>query len=174
MIRHDFQLKDTVASRSQAAGRLNKPGESLLVERGVPRLLLMKCPCGCGDEIPINLDARAGQAWRFYVRRGRASLFPSVWRDTGCGAHFIVWNNRIYLFSTDEDGLSDQDDMSDALRSNVLRQLSPTRWAHYEDVAGELDEIPWDVLFACRSLVRRRVVEEGKGHHRGSFRRRED
>jgi hypothetical protein len=36
-------------------------------------------------------------------------------------------------------------------------------------IADELDEVPWDVLAVCRSLVRRGVLEEGLAQQRELF-----
>ena len=33
-------------------------GEFVIVERGKPRLIVMRCPCGCGDHLFINVDER--------------------------------------------------------------------------------------------------------------------
>ena len=73
---------------------LHEPGEAVLVSRGHDRLLVMRCPCACGDDIIVNLDREAGPAWVLYQRRRGTSLYPSVWRDTGCGSHFVVWEDR--------------------------------------------------------------------------------
>src|SRR5438046_1670937 len=93
-----LHLQGTVASRSDSSGMLRVAGDGVLVERGRPRVLLLMCPCGCGEELAIMLDDQAGPAWRFYRRGGSVTLFPSVWRDTGCESHFILWKDRIYLF----------------------------------------------------------------------------
>src|SRR6267378_4236509 len=78
---------------------VSAPGDAVLIERGTPRWLLLACPCGCGAELPINLDRRAGKAWRVY-KHGTTTLsvYPSVWRDTDCGSHFIIWRGNILLF----------------------------------------------------------------------------
>jgi hypothetical protein len=55
-------LKGVVRSRRETAGLLKSPGDAILVERGTPRWLLLLCPCGCGAELPINLDSRTGPA----------------------------------------------------------------------------------------------------------------
>lgn len=39
----------------------------------------------------------------------------------------------------------------------------------FVDLAGKLDEVPWDVLSLCRYLVRRGVAEEQPGEPRGIF-----
>jgi hypothetical protein len=43
----------------------------------------------------VNLDPRAGPAWKLYDREDSLTLFPSVWRESGCEAHFILWRNRL-------------------------------------------------------------------------------
>jgi hypothetical protein len=76
--------------RDQAEATLGQPGDASLILRGRPRAIVMACPDGCGETLVVNLDGRAGKAWRFDMRRGGLTLFPSVWRDGGCGSHFIV------------------------------------------------------------------------------------
>src|SRR6266702_3855520 len=93
-----LSLKRVVESRADASGQLHSPGDAVLIKRGSPRWLLLKCPCGCGEQIPVNLDARAGKAWRLYRNKTGLTLFPSVWRDTGCEAHFIIWRDQIVTF----------------------------------------------------------------------------
>src|SRR5205814_291355 len=94
-----LSLKAVVGSRADVAKQLQLPGDAVLIQRGQPRWLLLKCPCGCGDEIPVNLDKRAGKAWRLYGdAHAPVTLFPSVWRDTGCESHFIIWRGEILLF----------------------------------------------------------------------------
>src|ERR1039457_1764232 len=91
-------LKSVVGSRAEAEGLLRMPGDAVLIQRGQPRWLLLKCPCGCGDEIPLKLDQRAGKSWRLDGdAKSAVTLFPSVWRDTGCRSHFIIWRDRILL-----------------------------------------------------------------------------
>jgi hypothetical protein len=75
---------------------LNEPGDAVLVRRGVLRSMVMSCPDGCGEVLTVNLDGRAGKAWRHYARGDDVSLFPSVWRDSGCESHYILWRSRIY------------------------------------------------------------------------------
>ena len=88
-------FKGEVEQRDEGNRLLSAPGDVVLVNRGTPRALLIKCPDGCGDNLAINLDDRTGKAWRLYDRGNRMTLVPSVWRDSGCGAHFIVWKDRI-------------------------------------------------------------------------------
>jgi hypothetical protein len=170
-----FRFAKVVSTRGEASAHLNSPGDAVLVERGRPRLLMLSCPCGCGEELPINLDARAGPAWRLYRnRRTGISLFPSVWRESGCQSHFIIWGEKIFLFGQydgDEDLTETRSLLTDSgepLADAVRRQLSdlPTPFG---EIAEQLDAIPWDVLTICRQLVRAGLAREGKGKERGSF-----
>lgn len=163
-----------MGSRTEASKHLHSPGDAVLVERGVPRWLLMSCPCGCGAEIPINLDARAGKAWRLYrTAKWGLSLYPSVWRDTDCGSHFIIWRDNILLFGRrDEDFESPSSDTETArLAQAALARLPSQGSVSFADVADALGEIPWDVLHALRYLVRQGLALEGRGKEHGIFSR---
>jgi hypothetical protein len=168
-----IRFRGTVARLSDASAHLELPGDTVLVERGRPRLLMISCPCGCGELFPINLDPRAGPAWRLYSdpRRG-VSLYPSVWRESGCESHYVIWRNRIYLFGTYEDELdSASADELTKLVELVMDRLPSEGLVSFYDIAESLNAIPWDVLTVCRRLVRMRVAREGKGKQRGSFAR---
>ena len=170
-----LSVKAIVATRAEVSDQLKLPGDAVLIQRDQPRWLLLKCPCGCSDEIPVNLDRRAGKAWRFYRdARLRVSVFPSIWRDTGCGSHFIVWRDQILLFGREDDELTSSPHHPDlrALARRLLERWPLNGWASYVEIADELDEIPWDVLDACRDLARANSFDEGRGPHQGLFRRR--
>jgi len=171
--RNKFTLKAEVTSRAGVSDLLQAPGDAVLIERGVPRWLIIKCPCGCGDEIPVNLDKRAGKAWRLYRNHAGVTLFPSVWRDTGCEAHFIIWRDRIVTFGG---RLSSDNLPGPSLDLTELARRSLAAWptgiyASYVDVADQLGEIPWDVQEACFKLVAAGLMVEGKGTARGTFRK---
>lgn len=166
-----LKFKGTVQLRSEATGLLKSPGDAVLIERGRPRWLLISCPCGCGDEFPINLDPRAGPAWRLYKnQRTGLSLFPSVWRDSGCCSHYIIWRNQIMLFGQNEDEFDNtaQIDGIDFAKM-VLDQLPTKGLVDFTEVADSLGEIPWDVLMVCRQLTRKGLAREGVDKQRGSF-----
>jgi hypothetical protein len=158
-------FKGQTEHQSMAASLLREAGDIALVKRGVPRSVVILCPDGCGERITVNLDARSGPAWRLYHKHGRFSLFPSVWRESGCEAHFILWNDVIYWSSFDDLTL----DNSAALQKRVLAAMNKTLTA-YSEIAAKLDEIPWAVLLACRALVGSDDVEEGMGSKKGFFR----
>ncbi len=168
-----LQLKATVDGRSNADSYLNSPGDAVLVTRGSPRWLVMSCPCGCGEVIPINLDPRSGPAWEYYdgAKRG-LTVFPSVWRDTGCRSHFIIWYGRIFLFGGEsEDGeFNVPPEVQQSLNSRVPKKLSE-QLVHFREIARQLDAVPWDVEHVCRQLVRTGYAREGTGKQRGFFAR---
>lgn len=171
MKRSKIELKDVVSSRAGVSDLLQSPGDAVLIERGVPRWLMLKCPCGCGEEIPVNLDKRAGKAWRLYRSKTGMTLFPSVWRDTGCESHFIIWRDQIVTFG-DYSGADNSPGPSldlTQLARQVLAAWPTGSYVSYVDVADQLGEIPWDVQEACFRLVRAGFMIEGKGTNRGSF-----
>lgn len=174
MMNYLISLKAEIGSRAGAADFLKVRGDAVLIVRGTPRWLLIKCPCGCGEQIPVNLDPRAGKAWRLY--RGPTTgltLFPSIWRDTGCQSHFVIWRDRILMFGAGGTmGTSPRDSFDVAsLSQRVLDVWPHGRLVSYVEVAEMLGEIPWDVQEACRSLVKRGALVEDGGKQRGSFRR---
>lgn len=159
-------MKGEVTHRHLADEVLKAPGEAVLVRRGVLRSMVMACPDGCGEILSVNLDGRAGKAWRYYERGGDVSLFPSVWRDTGCESHFILWRSRIYW--------CDRGDELDVPMAEVIVQVRDALGAQlepYTSIAERLDLVPWAVLSACSKLRREGAAVEGKEKLRGHFMR---
>lgn len=162
------KLRATVERLSDGARYLEQPGDMVLVQRGVERLLVFKCPDGCGDTVPVNLDPRAGPPWRLFRKGGQCTLYPSVWRTQGCRAHFILWNDRIYWTGTDW-----FEDVIDESFLSLVREAMPTKdFRSFVEIAAQLNEIPWETLVACERLVRTGFADEGPDKGRGSFRRR--
>lgn len=162
-----LNLKGQVSHRHEANVMLTEPGAAVLVFRGVARSVAMACPDGCGEQLTVNLDGRTGPAWRFYQEGSNVSLFPSVWRDTGCGSHFIVWRSRIYWC-----------DYKDPLDGPTEEQLSRTEAAltanleSYVTIADQLNIVPWAAYVACDVLVKRGIAVQGTGKLRDHFRHR--
>jgi len=150
---------------------LQSPGDAIVVERGKPRLLILRCPCGCGDDLLVNLDRRAGKAWYLYRKRKGMSLYPSYWRDDGCGSHFIIWNDQIYWCYGCEAGERDDWQVSSDLEDKVYAALPDDWHINYEQVAEQLDLIPWEALQACRQLAKRGKAVADKWPRRGMYRR---
>lgn len=155
-----------VPHRNDANALLKEPGAAALVYRGVARSIAMACPDGCGDTLTINLDDRAGPAWRLYRGSTGISLFPSVWRETGCKAHFIVWRSRIYWCNRDAFE-SPSADILEGTLAQLDDELVP-----FSILADRMGLIPWEVLAACDHLVSRGLAERGRGERSQSFRRK--
>jgi hypothetical protein len=56
-----------------------------------------------------------------------------------------------------------------ALLDAVRVRLSEKTFRSYVSIADDLNSIPWDVLAACRQLVRMGVAREGSGKNLGRF-----
>ena len=158
----------TVEGRGQAKEVLAHAGDAALVERGCPRWFVMKCPCGCAEELAVNLDVRAGPAWRLYSKGNKRTLYPSIWRNSGCRSHFIIWGDRIlWVDDYDHYECSESDR---ALDGRVLDALTMD-YRHFEEIAVSLNEIPWAVLASARRLTAQGLAVERFGEQWGAFRR---
>lgn len=158
-----IEFKGEVSTRGEANGLLRVPGDTVVVRRGHLRLFIIACPDGCGAIVPINLDPALGKAWKLYTSKRGVSLYPSVWRDSGCGSHFIVWNNGLFLFKDDSsDYHSSQVDLELAARIQLF--LSRSGPISFDEIAEHLDEVPWAVLESARLLARQgQILEIKKG-----------
>jgi hypothetical protein len=160
-----LRLKGRVDTRDEARALVTKPGDAVVVVRGEPRSVVMVCPCGCGDQLTVNLDCRSGPAWRLIERRGKVTLYPSVWRESGCRSHFVVWQNQIYLF-----GQNDFDRRRHPFIENrVFQYLGDGQAHHFSEIADALGELPWPVLLACENLVADGRISETEKPKSGLF-----
>jgi hypothetical protein len=91
------------------------------------------------------------------------TVYPSVWRESGCQSHFIIWNGRILWLDTYDDDFYDR-----TLESAVEGVITAVP-KHFETIADELGIIPWDALSVARALARRGIVVEGWGKEKGWF-----
>ena len=157
-------FRGAVEHRHEADERIRAPGEAVVVHRGVDRSLTMHCPDGCGETLTINLDRRTGPAWRLYIEDQKASLYPSVWRNTGCCSHFIVWRSRIYWCDWGEELEAMGNEFEVKVLSSLDAALRP-----YSQIADTLNAVPWAVLSACHRLQQRGLVRQGLGNQRGWF-----
>jgi len=164
-------FRGKVESRDAACTRLSNSGDAVVVERGKPRLLILRCPCGCGDDLIINLDRRAGAAWHLYQKRKGITLFPSYWRDDKCRSHFILWSNHIYWCRGLESEESDAWQVSLEIEDRIYSALSDEWFMSYERLAEQLDIIPWEALQACRQLAVKGKAIVDKWPHSGNYKR---
>jgi hypothetical protein len=57
----------------------------------------MRCPCGCGDDLELMLLKEAKPNWSLKSEDDKPpTLRPSVWRKTGCKAHFWLRDGHIH------------------------------------------------------------------------------
>lgn len=146
-----INFKGEGEGHSATSALLDSPGDLALDRRGVARAYLMKCPDGCGSTLTINLDGRSGKAWRNFWTGGKITVYPSVWRDEGCKAHFIIWRDNI-LWCDGTGGIPWHDP---ELIKRVLDFLRCHQgFNHYEVIAEQIDCIPWEAAWACDALVR--------------------
>lgn len=166
----EISFKGIIKTRSESKNLLINPGDLAIVERDVPRLIILRCPCGCGDDLIINLDNRIGPAWRLYSKSNSHTLYPSYWRDTACNSHFILWNNKIYWFGRDEE-FSDDLDISTQNEDLILRALKENEFTHYLDLANECRLDPWECLQACKQLSKKGLSKSKKGRYKDYFKK---
>ena len=162
-------LRGEVSRNHEAVILAKAPGDAAIVYRGRLRSMVIACPEGCGEHITINLDDEAGPAWRLYRRPRGLTLFPSVWRKSGCRSHFILWHNNILWCGPFENGNSEPEDRDPSLYERVLARLT-TSYQSYVDIASALDEVPWEVARSCRILKSKSLVEEAEGTLHGNYR----
>jgi len=75
------------------------PYETLIVIIGgdEPKWLLLRCPCGCGEELRIPLMKNHTPHWDIFEEtKNTITVFPSInIKHPGCGAHFWIRNNKV-------------------------------------------------------------------------------
>ena len=132
------------------------------------RSAVLLCPDGCGDVLTLNLDQRVGEAWKIYQSPRGVTLFPSVWRDTGCRSHFILWNSVLYWMDR-FDALESSEQRDETFENRVWDALKPDVMTSFVVIADTIKEVPWAVLSACKSLVKAKRAVEGNGSLKNSF-----
>jgi len=77
------------------------PGKLYLLGEGTCLwALAMRCPCGCGDSIHINLLPDACPCWQLtHHSNGTVSLHPAIWRQSSCGSYFFIRGSRVYWWN---------------------------------------------------------------------------
>jgi hypothetical protein len=118
------------------------------------------------------LDPRAGPAWQLFRKSAKnLTVYPSVWRESGCQSHYIIWRGNIFLFGQYEDSLEEviSTDEISALADEVLKRLRYEELVPFATIAESFGADPWDVLTTCRRLVARRLAHEGRGKQSGHF-----
>ena len=64
-----------------------------------PKWAILDCPCGRGHRLTVNVMKSGYPHWNLRLRRGKASLTPSVVvTDHPCHSHFFLESNRVRWF----------------------------------------------------------------------------
>jgi len=166
-------FKGKVEFRREVDELTTIPGDSVIVGRGRPRSFVIACPDGCGEHLTINLDDRSGPASRWYETNRGITLFPSVWRDSGCKSHFIVWHGAILWCDWYDKGNKEPENLTPGLADRVFEILDD-RFVPFAELALRLNEIPWEVARACRILKAQSRAEEDAMPRTGHYRRATD
>jgi len=67
-----------------------------VLEDGIPWYACLRCPCGCGATVFLSLLTEDYPSWRLSENTdGTVTLYPSVWRTTGCRSHFSIRRGHI-------------------------------------------------------------------------------
>lgn len=162
------RFRGEVEHRDEAGSLLAEPGDVAIVNRGRLRSAVIACPDGCGSVLTINLDPRSGRAWRLYQDNDRLSLYPSVWRDSGCAAHFILLKDRIIWCGPREFDAADLE-YEVNLEARVHEALDST-FVSLEALSDKIDEIPWEVSGAANRLCKKGVAVRRFGHSGAEYR----
>lgn len=56
---------------------------------------LLKCPCGCNENIMLNLMDDAKPNWTIAINKSDFSISPSIWRTKNCKSHFWLRDRKI-------------------------------------------------------------------------------
>lgn len=56
---------------------------------------LLKCPCGCDDNIMLNLIDDTHPCWKVIIDNKNFSISPSIWKTEKCKSHFWLSNKKI-------------------------------------------------------------------------------
>ena len=91
-----FQPKHKIIHLDELPEKVNDKTIYIIGDLNLPWLLALKCPCGCGSLIQLNLLKDTAPCWSYKITKKRKiNIFPSVWRTVGCKSHFVIRNSKI-------------------------------------------------------------------------------
>ena len=68
----------------------------LAQEDGEEWAIALKCPCGCGDRLELQLTPESRPHWKLLNNNEKhPTIHPSIWRQRGCKSHFWIKKGRI-------------------------------------------------------------------------------
>jgi hypothetical protein len=67
-----------------------------IIGKPYPKWVVLRCPCGCGERIHVNLMRSRRPRWGLKMEGTLVSIHPSIWiPEDRCGSHFWIQHNRI-------------------------------------------------------------------------------
>ena len=90
-----FKRVVIIESMTNLPSKLNS--DIYIVRRGgYDRRAVFNCPCKCGRRIDLNLVSGRGPHWSLTVKKGKATISPSVWlRNERCRSHFFIRESKV-------------------------------------------------------------------------------
>lgn len=86
---------EVFSERARAAARAQQAGViTVFRSAGADKWCFFKCPCGCEQQVALNLMKSHHPMWRVVEDESGPSVYPSVDSMT-CGAHFLVRRGTI-------------------------------------------------------------------------------
>ena len=86
----------TEVAIGQLPSRLSDRVLYVVEEDGYEEQAAMRCPCGCGRTLQMNLLPDERPCWRLTRHEnGTSTLHPSVWRQKDCRSHFWFRRGRV-------------------------------------------------------------------------------
>lgn len=68
-----------------------------IIGNRTPKWIILKCPCGCGERIDVNLMKSRRPSWTLTRKKDKISLWPSLSiAEIKCGSHFWIKDSRVY------------------------------------------------------------------------------
>jgi len=60
-----------------------------------PAFGFLRCPCGCKQTLHLRFFGDRRPRWELQTLSGKATVHPSVWRQTGCKSHFVLRDGKV-------------------------------------------------------------------------------
>jgi hypothetical protein len=79
-------------------------------------------------------------------------LYPSYWRDTACGSHFVILKNSIYWLNN-RNNFERNWTVSSELEDKVLECLKEDEFTDSVTLADKCNIVPWECVQACKQLA---------------------
>lgn len=66
-----------------------------VMAEGIPKWLLLRCPCGCGEILKLPLMTNHNPHWQITNGKDGLTVFPSVNVTDNCLSHFWIRDNHV-------------------------------------------------------------------------------